>query len=69
MPGEAARDRSRAASRGMGFKFAPTVGEVLADLVERGTTRHEIGYVPRAGVSRRILLDQRIELRTGGPGG
>lgn len=28
---------------GHGFKFAPTVGEVLADLAERGTTRHEIG--------------------------
>ena len=28
---------------GHGFKFAPTVGEVLADLAEQGTTRHEIG--------------------------
>lgn len=28
---------------GHGFKFAPTVGEVLADLAERGTTRHDIG--------------------------
>jgi sarcosine oxidase len=27
---------------GHGFKFAPTVGEVLADLAERGTTRHAI---------------------------
>jgi sarcosine oxidase len=28
---------------GHGFKFAPTVGEVLADLAERGSTRHDIG--------------------------
>jgi sarcosine oxidase len=28
---------------GHGFKFAPTVGEMLADLAERGSTRHEIG--------------------------
>jgi len=27
---------------GHGFKFAPVVGEVLADLVERGSTRHDI---------------------------
>jgi sarcosine oxidase len=28
---------------GHGFKFAPTVGEVLADLAERGATRHDVG--------------------------
>ncbi len=28
---------------GHGFKFSPTVGEVLADLAEQGTTKHEIG--------------------------
>jgi sarcosine oxidase len=28
---------------GHGFKFAPTVGEILADLAEEGRTRHEIG--------------------------
>lgn len=28
---------------GHGFKFAATVGELLADLVERGTTKYEIG--------------------------
>jgi sarcosine oxidase len=28
---------------GHGFKFATVVGEVLADLAERGGTRHEIG--------------------------
>lgn len=27
---------------GHGFKFSPVVGEILADLVERGTTAHEI---------------------------
>jgi sarcosine oxidase len=30
---------------GHGFKFAPVVGEILADLAERGTTRHEIGFL------------------------
>ncbi len=28
---------------GHGFKFAPTVGEVLADLAEHGNTKHDIG--------------------------
>jgi sarcosine oxidase len=28
---------------GHGFKFASVVGEVLADLAERGTTPHQIG--------------------------
>ena len=28
---------------GHGFKFATTVGEILADLAERGSTRHDIG--------------------------
>ncbi len=28
---------------GHGFKFAPAVGEVLADLAEHGATRHDIG--------------------------
>ncbi|MCI0700994.1 MAG: N-methyl-L-tryptophan oxidase, partial [Planctomycetia bacterium] len=28
---------------GHGFKFAPTVGEILADLAEQGNTKHEIG--------------------------
>src|SRR5262249_54261210 len=28
---------------GHGFKFAPTVGEILADLAEEGRTKHEIG--------------------------
>ncbi len=28
---------------GHGFKFASTVGEILADLVEHGTTKHDIG--------------------------
>ncbi|MFT3683798.1 MAG: N-methyl-L-tryptophan oxidase [Phycisphaerales bacterium] len=29
---------------GHGFKFAPVVGEVLADLAEHGRTRHQIGF-------------------------
>jgi sarcosine oxidase len=30
---------------GHGFKFASVVGEILADLAERGTTRHVIGFL------------------------
>ncbi|MFO0872984.1 MAG: N-methyl-L-tryptophan oxidase [Phycisphaerales bacterium] len=30
---------------GHGFKFAPVIGEVLADLLERNSTRHEIGFL------------------------
>jgi sarcosine oxidase len=30
---------------GRGFKFAPTVGEILADLAVDGQTRHEIGFL------------------------
>lgn len=30
------------ACSGHGFKFAPVVGEALADLVTRGETRHDI---------------------------
>ena len=28
---------------GHGFKFCPVVGEIMADLVERGSTPHDIG--------------------------
>jgi sarcosine oxidase len=30
---------------GHGFKFAPVVGEILADLAERGGTRHEVAFL------------------------
>ena len=30
---------------GHGFKFAPVIGEILADLVEFGETRHPIGFL------------------------
>jgi sarcosine oxidase len=30
---------------GHGFKFAPVIGEIVADLVLEGTTRHEIGFL------------------------
>lgn len=30
---------------GRGYKFAPTIGEILADLVTDGTTRHEVGFM------------------------
>jgi glycine/D-amino acid oxidase-like deaminating enzyme len=30
---------------GHGFKFASVVGEILADLVLEGTSRHEIGFM------------------------
>jgi sarcosine oxidase len=41
------------ACSGHGFKFAPTVGEVVADLLADGATRHDIGLfrlvAPRVG--------------------
>jgi sarcosine oxidase len=30
---------------GRGYKFAPTIGEILADLATAGSTRHEIGFM------------------------
>ena len=33
------------ACSGHGFKFAPVVGEILADLALDGSTRHEIGFL------------------------
>ena len=30
---------------GHGFKFAPVVGEVLADLALEGSTRHPVGFL------------------------
>jgi len=38
---------------GHGFKFAPVIGEILADLATAGTTRHDIS---RFSLSRRTLL-------------
>lgn len=33
---------------GRGYKFAPTIGEILADLAIDGQTRHEIGFLSAA---------------------
>ena len=30
---------------GRGYKFAPTVGEILADLATGGSTRHQIDFM------------------------
>ena len=30
---------------GHGFKFVPVVGEIVADLVVDGSTRHDIGFL------------------------
>jgi sarcosine oxidase len=30
---------------GRGYKFAPVIGEVLADLALDGTTRHDVGFL------------------------
>ena len=38
---------------GHGFKFAPVIGEILADLATAGSTRHDIS---RFGLARRTLL-------------
>ena len=46
------------ACSGHGFKFAPAIGEIVADLATRGETRWEIGlFSPRA--SRPIRADGR----------
>ena len=33
---------------GHGFKFAPVVGEIIADLAANGATRHDIGFLSPA---------------------
>jgi sarcosine oxidase len=30
---------------GHGFKFASILGEILADLAQRGETRHDVGWL------------------------
>ena len=42
---EAANVAIASACSGHGFKFAPVVGEILADLALEGSTRHEIGFL------------------------
>ncbi len=37
---------------GHGFKFAPVIGEVLADLVTEGTTRHEVSLFARESAGK-----------------
>jgi sarcosine oxidase len=37
---------------GHGFKFAPVIGEILADLAMSGTTRHNISRFRMARLSR-----------------
>ena len=36
------------ACSGHGFKFAPVVGEILADLADEGSTRHPVGFLSHA---------------------
>jgi sarcosine oxidase len=45
---------------GHGFKFASVIGEILADLVQRGETEHDIGW---------LRLDRfvRLPIATGVP--
>jgi sarcosine oxidase len=45
---------------GHGFKFASVIGEIMADLVETGATRHDIGL---------FRLDRFAVGRGAGPGG
>ncbi len=44
-PGSSGRVVLAVGFSGHGFKFAPVVGEITADLVTEGTTRHEIGFL------------------------
>ena len=41
---------------GHGFKFASVVGEIVADLVERDATRHEIGLFRLGRLAGRVAL-------------
>lgn len=34
-----------AAGNGCGYKFAPVIGEILADLALAGETRHDVGFL------------------------
>jgi sarcosine oxidase len=44
-PGSSGRVVLAVGFSGHGFKFMPVVGEVVADLVQAGTTPHEIGFL------------------------
>jgi sarcosine oxidase len=53
-PGSAGRVVLALGFSGHGFKFVPVVGEIVADLVIDGATRHEIGFLsPERYASRR----------------
>jgi glycine/D-amino acid oxidase-like deaminating enzyme len=38
---------------GHGFKFAPVIGEIAADLTLEGTSRHDIGFLSLRRFSQR----------------
>jgi sarcosine oxidase len=44
-PGSSGRMVVAVGFSGHGFKFVPVVGEIVADLVIEGTTRHEIDFL------------------------
>ena len=44
-PGSAGRVVLALGFSGHGFKFVPVVGEIVADLVIDGSTRHDIGFL------------------------
>jgi sarcosine oxidase len=44
-PGAAGRVVLAVGFSGHGFKFCPVVGEIVADLVERGTSRLDIDFL------------------------
>jgi sarcosine oxidase len=44
-PGSSGRVVLAVGFAGHGFKFTPVVGEIVADLVIDGSTRHEIGFL------------------------
>ena len=44
-PGSSGRVVLAVGFAGHGFKFVPVVGEIVADLVIDGGTRHEIGFL------------------------
>ena len=47
-----------AGTSGHGFKFGPTVGEVLADFALAGETRHDVGFLAAARFGRAPAADR-----------
>jgi sarcosine oxidase len=65
-PGSSGKVVLAAGFSGHGFKFAPVVGEIVADLVMNGETKHDIGFLSPARFSTDPVAGQPL---SPGPGG